>query len=93
MFLLDCPFCGEREEREFRYGGQAYLPRPENPSALSDAAWAEYLYYRDDPKGLHYERWYHAFGCRTWFVVVRDTVTHDIERVLPISRDKPGDLA
>ena len=93
MLLLRCPFCGAREEREFRYGGEAYLPRPDDPSALSDQEWAEYLYFRSDPKGLHYERWHHSFGCRLWFVVARDTITHEIDRVLPLTKDGPGDAA
>jgi len=26
------------------------------------------------------ERWVHTAGCRRWFNVVRDTVTHEITR-------------
>jgi heterotetrameric sarcosine oxidase delta subunit len=89
MFLLNCPFCGEREEREFKCGGQAYLSRPENPSALTDQEWAEYLYYRDDPKGIYFERWYHAYGCRSWFVVRRSTITHEILNVFRMSKTVP----
>ena len=28
-------------------------------------------------KGPQRERWYHAYGCRRWFNVARDSVTHD----------------
>jgi heterotetrameric sarcosine oxidase delta subunit len=36
---------------------------------------------RKNPKGLQYERWNHARGCRRWFNVARDTVTHRISKV------------
>ena len=37
-----------------------------------------------DPKGVQAERWFHAMGCRRWFNVVRDTVTHKITRAYPM---------
>jgi sarcosine oxidase subunit delta len=78
MLLIACPWCGEREELEFHYGGQAHVAYPADPSALSDGEWGEYLFVRDNPKGPFAERWSHAAGCRRWFNVVRDTVTHEI---------------
>lgn len=83
MLLLRCPWCGERPEWEFKAGGQGDLCRPAHPDTVTDAVWAEYLYFRDNPKGLHRERWYHAYGCRRWFVVSRDTVTHEIKETYP----------
>jgi sarcosine oxidase subunit delta len=80
MLLLPCPFCGPRDEIEFRYGGEAGIVRPPDPDALSDAEWAEYLHMRNNPKGRLQERWFHTYGCRRWFTLVRDTVTHEIER-------------
>ena len=41
----------------------------------------DYVYLRDNPAGRHREFWYHAFGCRAWLSVTRDTRTHAIERV------------
>ena len=73
MLLIPCPHCGERPELEFAYGGQAHIARPADPSALTDDAWAEYLYMRDNPKGPHPERWRHTHGCGRFFNVVRDT--------------------
>ena len=64
MQLITCPWCGAREEAEFHYGGQAHVPYPADPSALSDAEWGEYLFVRDNPKGPFAERWSHAAGCR-----------------------------
>ena len=57
MLLIRCPYCGERPEIEFSYGGQAHLARPGRPAELSDDEWAAYLYLRDNPRGRHAERW------------------------------------
>ncbi len=75
MLLIPCPHCGDRPELEFVYGGQAHIARPADPSALSDQAWAEYLYMRDNPKGPHAERWRHTHGCGHFFNLVRDTTS------------------
>lgn len=80
MLLITCPWCGPRDEVEFRYGGQAGVPYPADPEALDDEAWAAYLFVRDNPKGPFDERWVHVAGCRRWFNAVRDTVTNEIRR-------------
>jgi heterotetrameric sarcosine oxidase delta subunit len=85
VLLIACPWCGPRDEVEFRYGGQAHVAYPPVPDALDDASWAAYLFVRDNPKGTFRERWVHAAGCRRWFNAVRDTVTHEIERTYPPS--------
>lgn len=84
MLLIPCPWCGFREESEFAYGGEADIPRPPDPTALSDAAWGAYLFMRKNPSGLHWELWLHAAGCRRWFRVERDTVTYRISAVQPL---------
>jgi heterotetrameric sarcosine oxidase delta subunit len=63
---------------EFRYGGQAHVSYPEDPSSLTDERWADYLFMRDNPKGLFHERWVHSVGCRRWFNAVRDTASHGL---------------
>ena len=78
MLSLPCPYCGDRDETEFHYGGQAHVPYPEDPAALSDAEWGAYLFVRDNPKGPFAERWAHSAGCRRWFNVLRDTGTHRV---------------
>jgi len=78
MLLIDCPYCGPRDEVEFHYGGQAHIARPTNGEALTDAQWADYLFMRDNPKGPFRERWSHTAGCRRWFNMLRDTATHRI---------------
>jgi len=80
MLLIRCPWCGPRDEVEFRYGGQAGLVYPADPDALDDDAWADFVFMRDNPKGEHGELWAHSAGCRRWFGAVRDTVTHEILR-------------
>ena len=75
MLLVPCPYCGPRPEVEFRCGGEAHIARPADPSALDDAAWAEYLFIRQSPKGVHAERWLHAHGCGRWFNALRNTVS------------------
>lgn len=79
MLLIECPYCGERAETEFSYGGEAGIVRPANPEVLSDAEWAEYLFSRKNPRGAHTELWNHAQGCRRWFKVERDTVSYVIK--------------
>lgn len=75
MLLIACPYCGNRPETEFRCGGQAHIARPIEPAALSDAQWAEFLFVRDNPRGVHSERWNHVHGCGRWFNARRDTVS------------------
>ena len=78
MLLVPCPHCGPRPEIEFRCGGQAHLVRPADPEAVDDSAWAEFLFYRANNKGVLAERWNHAPGCQRWFNVLRDTVSDKI---------------
>ena len=78
MLLLTCPWCGPRDETEFSYGGQAHVAYPEAPADLSDQEWAEYLFFRDNPRGAFAERWRHSTGCRRWFNAVRDTATYQV---------------
>ncbi len=89
MMSIECPWCGERDETEFRYGGEAHIARPEDPDALSDEAWADYLFMRANPKGVHAERWMHAQGCRRWFNVLRHTVSHEVVAVYPMGAPRP----
>ncbi|MDA8021968.1 MAG: sarcosine oxidase subunit delta [Gammaproteobacteria bacterium] len=73
MLLIKCPWCGARDQSEFSCHGEAHIARPENPAALDDAQWGDYVFFRSNPKGLHRERWMHAHGCRRWFNAARDT--------------------
>lgn len=85
MLLITCPYCGPRAETEFRCGGEAHIRRPLRPSDLDDAAWAEFLYFRSNPRGQHAERWVHSHGCGRWFNAIRDTYTDEFMRTYKIS--------
>ena len=74
MLLIQCPYCGPREEMEFRYGGEG-VPIPEE---AGEGEWARFLYYRASPAGPFTERWVHTHGCRQWFTILRDTLTNEI---------------
>jgi sarcosine oxidase subunit delta len=75
MLLIECPYCGLRPEIEFRCGGEAHIARPARPGELDDEAWALFLFYRTNAKGVHAERWNHAHGCQRWFNALRDTAS------------------
>ena len=89
MLQINCPWCGTRDEGEYVFGGEAHIVRPNAPDAVSDTQWSDYLFNRDNPKGVHFERWQHRFGCRQWFHVARDTVTHQIHRVYKVDESRP----
>jgi len=89
MLLIDCPHCGPRDEHEFSCGGEAHIARPLEPDSLSDEQWADYLFMRTNPKGVHLERWCHVHGCRRWFNMRRDTVTHAISAVYGATEPPP----
>jgi sarcosine oxidase, subunit delta len=90
MLLIPCPYCDmERPELEFRYGGEAHVARPLDPSAVSDADWADFLYFRSNPKGVLAERWRHASGCGRFFNCLRDTVSNKILVVYETGEPRP----
>jgi sarcosine oxidase, subunit delta len=76
--LIPCPWCGDREDVEFKYGGSSQVAYPADPASVDDATWARFVFHRPNPKGKMAERWVHTTGCRRWFNLVRDTVTHEI---------------
>jgi sarcosine oxidase subunit delta len=85
--IIDHPLLGPRDAAEFTYLGDARLiERPDGLAEGAEDAFFDYLYIRDNPAGLHRELWYHEAGDRSWLVVTRDTVTHEIVSV-EIARD------
>jgi len=89
MLLIECPWCGPRDETEFHYGGEAHVQYPADPGALGDAEWAAYVFTRQNPKGRFAERWSHSAGCRRWFNAVRDTVSHEVVAVYRPGEPRP----
>jgi heterotetrameric sarcosine oxidase delta subunit len=74
--LIVCPHCGERPIDEFVELGAADPVRPAADAGI--AAFADYVYARENPAGRHREVFHHIGGCRTVLVVERDTRTHEI---------------
>ena len=89
MIIINCPYCGARDQSEFSNGGEAHVVRPENPQILTDKVWGEYVFYRSNPKGIFYERWVHTHGCRKWFNAVRNTSTDEIIKIYTLDEKPP----
>jgi sarcosine oxidase subunit delta len=75
---IDCPYCGERNASEFLYKGDASVKRPQTPDP---DAFFEFVYVRQNAAGPMKEFWFHAGGCRSWLIVTRNTLTHEITGV------------
>ena len=52
--MIPCPYCGNRDHSEFRYGGDASKTRPAH-GADDPKAWHDYYFLFDNPKGPHTE--------------------------------------
>ncbi len=87
--LIPHPLLGLRDAQEFTYLGDASLlhrpnmdvTNPDDPEAHSDdtlQAIEDYVFLRENPAGIHEELWFHEQGDRSWLLVTRDTVTHEI---------------
>ena len=79
MLAIQCPWCGERAESEFSYGGEADIKRPIDNQELSDKQWGDYVFMRRNTLGVFREQWLHAHGCRRWFIAERDTRTYEFK--------------
>ncbi len=86
--IINHPLLGPRDAAEFVYLGDASLIDRPNPE-IEDAAkeFHDYAYLRDNPAGEHKELWYHEHGDRSWLVVTRNTLTHEIIKV-GLARDE-----
>ena len=88
MLMLTCPHCGiDADETELAPGGEAHLKR-HGPGA-SDDDFESYLFLRENPRGVHLERWRHANGCGKWFVAARCTVTLEVFGTYPAQTARP----
>jgi heterotetrameric sarcosine oxidase delta subunit len=70
---IPCPHCGLREFSEFGFGGE--VRELASPDSERDF---DRVYLNDNAPGPQLERWFHAYGCRRWFAITRDTVTNEI---------------
>ena len=77
MLTFQCPYCGVMaEETELSAGGEAHLKRF-GPGS-TDADFETYMFMRENPKGVHFERWRHSNGCGKWFHAARCTVSLEV---------------
>jgi sarcosine oxidase subunit delta len=85
--IIDHPLLGPRDSAEFVYlGDAALIDRPDGMADTAAQDFFAYQYLRDNPAGTHRELWYHEGGDRSWLVVTRNTVTHEITAV-ELARD------
>lgn len=85
--IINHPILGPRDAQEFVYlGDAALIHRPNGMAEGAMQLFIDHTYLRDNPAGLHRELWYHEQGDRSWLVVTRDTVTHEIASV-ELARD------
>ncbi|MBZ0127663.1 MAG: sarcosine oxidase subunit delta [Rhodobacteraceae bacterium] len=88
MLILTCPNCGiAADETDLAPGGEAHITR-HGPEA-SDDEFEGYLFHKRNPKGVHFERWRHAFGCGKWFHAARDTATLEVFGTYPAQTLEP----
>ncbi len=77
--IIPHPLLGPRDAQEFTYmGDESLIDRPDWQAPDANELFHDYLYLRDNPAGLHRELWYHEQGDRSWLVVTRNTVTHEV---------------
>ena len=92
MLVVTCPVCGAKgDETDFHCGGQAHVRRPatHDPVNISDEEQRDYLFIRNNPKGLHFERWRHTNGCGRYFNAVRHTVSDKFVLVYKAGEPRP----
>lgn len=89
MQIFSCPFCGPRPETEFHFGGDVGNDRPEGFTAVPDQDWADYLHFRNNPKGPAHEVWMHL-PCGELFRMTRDTVTMEAGPGQPLQDEGPS---
>ena len=85
--IINHPLLGPRDAQEFIYlGDAALINRPDWQAEDAAEQFYAYQYLRDNPAGEHRELWFHEGGDRSWLVVTRNTVTHEISNV-ELARD------
>ena len=88
MLKFICPICEiETDETELTSGGEAHLKRM-GPGS-SDQNFYKYLFERKNPRGIHFERWLHSYGCGKWFHVARCTKTMEVFGTYSAQEIKP----
>ena len=82
MLILTCPYCGiDADETDLAPGGEAHVTR--HGADASDDDFEAYLFHKRNPRGVHFERWRHVYGCGKWFHAARDTMTLEVFGTYP----------
>ncbi len=82
MQIRPCPLNGPRNISEFVcFGEVTEMPDPE---AVTDDAWAAFVWFSDNTAGVVREWWYHA-PTAYWIIAERDTVKDEVIRTYPAS--------
>lgn len=85
--IINHPLLGPRDASEFvNLGDASLINRPNRKSERAARDFYEYQYLRDNPAGQHRELWFHEQGDRSWLVVTRNTLSHEITKV-ELARD------
>lgn len=80
--IINHPLLGPRDAAEFVHLGDASLiDRPDWRHERAEELFHDYLYLRDNPAGEIRELWFHEHGDRSWLIVTRNTLTHEITNV------------
>ena len=88
--IINHPLLGPRDSSEFIYLGDACLiNRPtwkgedanDEKSAEVLNQYHDYVHIRQNNAGEHKELWYHEQGDRSWLVITRNTITHEIYNI------------
>lgn len=72
---IPCAHCGHRPISEFLFG-----EIPVVPDSITDADERDLdrAFMHENPEGRVIERWFHAYGCRRWTTIERDTRTDEV---------------
>src|SRR3977135_1686525 len=89
MLLINCPYCGQRPEVEFSYGGEAHIARPTPPESVSAEDWGAFLYLRHNRPRARAQRWRQVRGCARFFNALRDTTTDQFLAIYRCGEPRP----
>jgi len=90
MLLINCPYCGERDQSEFSYGGRS-ANYPTLDSAASVEKWHRAIHLHDSSQKLIREYWYHEYGCEQWIEILRDVDSHEMTPISGADKQIPRD--
>ncbi len=72
---IHCDHCGTRPIEEFLYGEVPIVPAS---IVDTDERDIDRGFMHENPEGPVTERWFHAYGCRRWTTVRRNTTTDEV---------------